>query len=284
MYMVRRSAYDGWVQSCQVNSLGWRYLDVAVVAANSGRAPSARKLHAFIDEAGVRSRSKSSSDHFVMTAVVVDDQDLPLAAQFLAQLRLDLGRRPGDTLHWVGLKKHDQRVHAAKTLGAQPWATISSVVACKRHLTNNITDSQFYLYTFRYLLERLSWLARDSRATLSYTLAHITRPQMTIGEVRQYETALRSMGTSIEWGALDPRGGRIEQPNRVEMLQCADLAASATFRAFELDQFGNTERRYLGELGPRLYRRGYGALTSYGLKLHPWDGSTKAAYPWVAAL
>lgn len=259
-------------------------MDVVTVATNLSQASGARKLHAFIDEAGVRSRSKASSDHFVMTAVVVDDHDLPSAAQFLAQMRLDLGRRPSDTLHWVGLKKHEQRVHAAKSLGSQPWVTISHVVACKRHLTNNITDSQFYLYTFRYLLERLSWFARDSNATLTYTLAHITRPQMTLGELRQYEAALQAMPTSIVWGALDPKGGRIEQPNRVEMLQCADLAASATFRAFEPDNFGNTETRYLGELSPRLYRRGNGAITSYGMKLHPWDNSTKAAYPWVAAL
>lgn len=257
---------------------------MVTVTTSSGQAPVARKLHAFIDEAGVRSRSKASSDHFVMTAVVVGDQDLPLAAQFLAQIRIDLGRRPGDTIHWVALKKHEQRVHAAKSLGSQPWVTISNVVACKRHLTNHITDSQFYLYTFRYLLERLSWFARDSQATLSYTLAHITRPQMTLGELRQYEAALQVMPTSIEWGALDPKGGRIEQPNKVEMLQCADLAASATFRAFEPDQFGNTEQRYLGELRPRLYRRGNGAITSYGMKLHPGESSTKAAYRWVAAL
>ncbi|MFC8432225.1 DUF3800 domain-containing protein [Streptomyces sp. NPDC057253] len=257
---------------------------MATVAVNTGQAPAGRKLHAFIDEAGVRSRSKASSDHFVMTAVILDDQDLPAAAQFLAQLRLDLGRGPSDELHWVNLKQHDQRVHAAKSLGGQSWATISNVVACKRHLSTKITDGQFYLYTFRYLLERLSWYARDAQATLHYTLAHITRPQMTIGDLRQYEAALRAMQTSIVWTALDPAGGKINQPAKVEMLQCADLAASATYRAFELDRFGNTEDRYLRELSPRIYRRGGGAITSYGMKVHPWDSNTKAAYPWVAAL
>ncbi|MFC7867380.1 DUF3800 domain-containing protein [Streptomyces murinus] len=254
------------------------------LATNSGQASALRRLHAFIDEAGVRSRSRSSSDHFVMTAIVLADQDLPAAAQFLAQLRSDLGRGPKDTLHWVALKKHEQRIHAAKFLGGQEWATISNVVACKRHLSTQITDSQFYLYTFRYLLERLSWLARDSHATLTYTLAHITRPQMTIGELRQYEASLQAMPTSIEWGALDPKGGRIDQPDRTDILQCADLAASATFRAFEPDNYGNTEGRYLHELSPRLYRRHGGAITSYGMKLHPWDANTKAAYPWIAAL
>ncbi|MCX5462272.1 DUF3800 domain-containing protein [Streptomyces sp. FT1] len=257
---------------------------MAPTAVTPGQAFAPRKLHAYIDEAGVRSRSKSSSDHFVMSAFVVEESHLPAATQFLAGLRSDLGRRPNDTLHWVAIRQHEQRVHAAKSLGAQEWATLSSVVACKRHLSTQITDSQFYLYTLRYLLERLSWFARDSGSTLSYTLAHITRPQMTLPELRQYEAALQQMPTSIAWSSLDPKGGQIEQPSRVELLQCADLTASAIFRAFEPDNYKNTERRYLQELAPRLYRRGRGAITSYGMKLHPSDASTKAAYPWVAAL
>ncbi|WP_250291423.1 hypothetical protein [Frankia sp. CiP1_Cm_nod1] len=62
------------------------------------------------------------------------------------------------------------------------------------------------------------------------------------------------------------------------------MAASATFPAFEQDQYGNTEDRYLRELAPRLYRRPGRPITSYGLKVHPWNETTGAAYPWAAAL
>ncbi|MFK0024170.1 DUF3800 domain-containing protein [Streptomyces sp. NPDC090798] len=265
------------------------------VSTTSGHAQAATvggvalpKLHAFVDEAGQRSRSEKSSDHFVMSAVVVADGDLPQAAAFLAALRIDLRRRPGDVLHWQNFKSHTDRLHAAKFLAAQNWATVSSVVVCKRHLPAGgarLDDDQAYLYTFRYLLERLSWLARDSGSILEYTLAHVVRFKM--AKLRQYESILQAqdpMECRVAWKALDPRGGRIDQPSRVEMLQCADLAASATFAAFNDDRFGNTEPRYLQELSPRLYRRGAAPLTSYGLKMHPANPSTKAAYPWVAAL
>ena len=168
------------------------------------------------------------------------------------------------------------------------WATISTVVVCKRHLSSTgvqLNDDQAYLYTLRFLLERLSWLARDSHSVLDYTLAHVIR--FKIEKLRDYESILRSQGEpqcKIAWQALDPKGGRIDQPNRVEMLQCADIAASATFIAFNEDQYGNVEPRYLQELSPRLYRRGAALVTSYGLKMHPWNNATKAAYPWVAAL
>ncbi|WP_185906870.1 DUF3800 domain-containing protein [Streptomyces sp. WAC06273] len=255
---------------------------------SSGESVALPKLHAFIDEAGQRSRSERSSDHFVMSAVVVADGELPKAAAFLASLRSDLRRRPGDTLHWQNFKSHTDRLHAARSLGAQSWATISSVVVCKRHLPTGATrldDDQAYLYTFRFLLERLSWLARDSQATLEYTLAHVVR--FKIAKLRQYESILQAqnaMECRVAWQSLDPHGGRLAQPSGVEMLQCADLAASATYAGFNADRFGNTEPRYLQELSPRLYRRGSAPLTSYGLKMHPWNSSTKAAYPWVAAL
>lgn len=243
------------------------------------------RLHAFIDEAGQRSSSQRSSDHFVLSAVIIPEDFLPSAAALLAQLRSELRRRPGDPLHWRNLKGHAPRVHAAKTLGSAGTTTVSSVVVCKRHLPpSELDEDQAYLYTLRFLLERMSWYARDVGAELTYTLAHVVR--FKLEKLRAYEERLRAMwwGCQIAWGNLDSRGGHIDQPNRIEFLQLADVAASATFAAFEPDQFGNTEVRYLQELAPALYRRSGGALTSYGLKMHPWRDATKAAYPWVAAL
>ncbi|MFE7612239.1 hypothetical protein [Streptomyces celluloflavus] len=165
------------------------------------------------------------------------------------------------------------------------WATISSVVVCKRHLVgaSELNEDQAYMHTLRFLLERLSWFARDSSVIMTYTLARIVRREL--AKLREYEAHLRGgYDCRIHWPALDPKGGRIDQPKRIEMLQAADLAASATFAAFNPDKFGNVETRYLHELRPRLYRRGLSPVASYGLKMHPWTESTKAAYSWVAAL
>jgi hypothetical protein len=241
-----------------------------------------RRLHAFIDEAGQRSASKRSSSHFVMAAVVIPDDRLDEVRAALADLRSGLGRRPQDCLHWQNLRAHSLRVHAAQSLGRMP-VTLSAVVVCKRHLTTGVPDEHHaYLFTLRMLLERLSWLAEDEDSVLDYTLAHIVRFKM--AQLRQYEARLRARQTTLKWAHLDASGGSIDQPKRVEQLQLADIAASAIFQAFEPDQFGNTERRYLMELAGCLYRREGRPLTSYGLKIHPWSETAKAAYPWVAAL
>jgi hypothetical protein len=243
------------------------------------------RLHAFIDEAGQRSASAKSSDHFVMSAVVIPSDHLGQATALLARLRADLQRPPGTVLHWRNLKAHSDRLHAAKALGGQQWLSVSTVVVCKRHLpvAPGMNDDRSYLYTLRLLLERLSWLARDQSRGMYYTLAHVVR--FKLERLREYEAILRAQTTCpIAWSWLDPKGGRLDQPSRCELLQLSDIAASATFQAFEPDRHGNTEPRYLEEFAARLYRRGTAPLTSYGLKMHPWRDTTKAAYPWVAAL
>jgi hypothetical protein len=238
---------------------------------------------AFVDEAGQRARTTSSSDHFVLSAVLIKDADLAVVARQQAALRVSLNRRPGDPIHWRNVKSHSQRLHAARSLAAMP-VTISSVVVCKRHLAGALPDEDHaYLYTLRFLLERLSWWGRDRGTMVSYTIAHVVR--FKLSKLRQYENRLRGLpGCEIRWQWLDPHGGRLDQPSRVEQLQLADIAASATFRAFESHQYGNTEPRYLQDMAGALYRRRPGPLTSYGLKMHPWNDATRAAYPWVAAL
>jgi hypothetical protein len=191
---------------------------------------------------------------------------------------------PGHELHWLNIKSHPQRLHVARTLGQADFLTISSVVVCKRHFAPGDAihhNDVAYLYTLRFLLERLSWLGRDRGGAVDYTLAHIIRFQ--IAKLRHYEALLRAEPQcKIRWAYIAGPGS-IDQPSRVQELQIADLAASAIAAAFEPDTFGNTEPRYLQEMIPRFYRRG-GNLTSYGLKMHPWNAAAQAAYPWVQAL
>ncbi len=245
-------------------------------------------FRAYIDESGQRASTAASSDHFVMSAVVVRRRALAQTTALLAQIRQDLGRGPSDELHWKNIKTHAQRLRAAQLLGLSSDITISSVVVCKRKFGPSVSlkdEDRAYLYTLRFLLERLSWFARDRSGVLGYTLAHIVRFKLTT--LRQYEARLRAMrppDCRIDWASLDPHGGRIDQPSRLEQLQLADIAASATACAFEPDKFGNTEDRYLREMAPRLYRYPGGAITSYGLKMHPWNAASQGAHGWASAL
>lgn len=238
-----------------------------------------------IDESGQRASTPASSDHFVLSAVVYRDVNAGLVTALLAELRADLGRQPGQRLHWSGFRTRPQRLYAAYELGQAQYVKIISVVVCKRLIAIALPDEHLsYMFTFRLLLERLSWLAQDHASLLSYTLSHVRR--FPLAKLREYEAKLRGLGeqTTIRWDHLDPAGGRLDNDTSVEELQLADMAASATAEAFEAKPDGSTDSRYLRQLVPRLYCHPNRVLTSYGLKMHPWNAAARAAYPWVAEL
>ena len=64
----------------------------------------------------------------------------------------------------------------------------------------------------------------------------------------------------------------------------ADVTASAVGKAFNPDQFNNTEPRYLQEMAARFYRYRGRSIVKYGLKMHPWNDEIQRMYPWVSKL
>lgn len=250
---------------------------------------SGRVLKAYIDESGQRGMGEGSSPHFIMGAVVFFEGGETHADSVLAAIRKDTNRLPHHELHWNKLKPHHKKA-AAGHLGANSTALrYCSVVVCKRALARDVQFNQdmAYLLTLRYLLERLSWVARSNGAVLEYTVAHIKN--FKLQNLREYETRLRALPADvckISWHHVTPAGGVIDQPRREPYLQIADMVTSAIGDAFNGNSEGVTDTAYLEEIIRYFYRGkgNKGTLTSYGLKMHPWRDTTKAAYPWVAAL
>jgi hypothetical protein len=246
-------------------------------------------LHAYIDESGQRCISPASSDHFVLAAAAVQESMLPQASALLADIRHVTGRQPGQRLSWRRLTPAQKR--AAAALMADCGAlTISSVVICKRefHPLKRVSDEDTaYMFTFRLLLERLSWLAKKRGRELRYTLSHVIRFKK--AKLGEYEAKLRTMPPTeckIAWSYVDPLGGRVNAPQSLEYLQLADLVASGIAEAFEPNQTtGTTTLDYIRAFAP-LFFRGTGTpnLTSNGLKMLPWDQAVEAKYPWISSL
>jgi hypothetical protein len=230
----------------------------------------------YIDEAGDRGVKPGSSDHFVVSAIIVHDSfDAQLRAE-LAALRAALGRTPGQVVHFRNLT-HPQKIKATQDVAASCCAAITNVIICKRHLfgvgspgnTAYITrPDPMYLWALRLLLERVSWYIRDHGGGSSVvTFAHIKNFQTQ--KLHNYRGALENSLTSIHWSSFVGHQFRFGDMKQVELLQLADSTASALFLACEIDQYGNYEDRYLSNLSPKLYRYGASWITSYGLKVFP---------------
>lgn len=246
----------------------------------------------YIDEAGDRGIRDRSSLHFVLSAIIVPDATDAQARRNLGQLRSVLGRQPTHVLHFQKLT-HSHRLKATQDLATFPIAAITSAILCKRGFSEPdaagdlafITNPDpMYLWAVRLLLERVSWFIRDhGGGSAVVTFAHVRRFQTQ--KLHDYRRALENTGTEIYWPAFAGHPFGISAPSHIEMLQLADIAASAIFRAVEPDEFGNPEPRYLRELGPKIYRRGSGAVTSYGLKVFPSsEAAPGRALHWLRSL
>jgi len=217
-----------------------------------------------------------SSDHFVVSAVLVEDGDDSQARAELAALAQVLGRKPGQVLHFRNLT-HPQKIKTAQDIAASCIRVITNVVVCKRHIQGAASPGNaafitrpdpMYLWALRLLLERVSWYVRDhGGGTSVVTFAHVKNFQTQ--KLHNYRQALQNSPTNIEWPSFAGHQFRFAGMNAVELLQLADTSASALFAAVEADQYGNTEDRYLTTLAPKLYRYSGSPVTSYGLKVFP---------------
>jgi hypothetical protein len=235
----------------------------------------------YVDEAGDRGISKHSDRHFVVSAIIVPDASDAQLRTELAELRVALGRHPDHVLHFVKFS-HSRRLKAVQDIASFSFAAIVNVIVHKDLIGQPLPAGDLayisrpdpmYLWALRLLLERISWFVDDNGGTGAIvTFAHLKG--FKARKLHEYRRALEtSDGVDIRWKVFDEHPFRIDSPREVELLQIADTSASALFRAIEPDRYNNTEPRYLEELSPKIYRRGQGNITSYGLKVFPSDVS-----------
>jgi Protein of unknown function (DUF3800) len=230
----------------------------------------------YIDEAGDRGHGPGSSVHFMVAAVVVQDQDDAVVRGQLTALRTELGRQPGHTLHFRKLT-HSQKIKACQDIAGFAIDTITTLTMVKPRFNEPLPEggatllrhaNPMYLWAIRLVLERVSWYVHaHGGGPAIVTFGHLTRfPTV---KLHNYREALELSPTEIRWHVFQGHPFRVDHPNNIELLQVADSAASALFKAVEQDQYGNREDRYLTALAPKLYRRGTAYVTSYGLKVFP---------------
>jgi len=245
---------------------------------------------AYIDESGDEGfkwphGQSGSTPWFFMVAAVVKKQDDLDAAGCVDRIKQRLGTPPGRPLHWAKLRSHRQRKVIIQEIAREP-ITLICVGVDKTALTNTAKLKKppaLYLYTARFLLERVSWLVSEAGARVDCVFEN--RTSLSYPVLTAYIKSLAANPSAEIRPVIDA----IVPLNRDQrkMLQVADACAGACLAAFSKDKFGNVEPSYLLGLEDHLYRRG-GNLFSYGLKLFP-KGADKLmteedTYNWLANL
>jgi hypothetical protein len=126
-----------------------------------------------------------------------------------------------------------------------------------------------YLWALRLLLERVSWcIGSNGGREATVTFAEVKG--FKTPKLHDYRSRLEGLpDVTIAWPVFAGHPFKVDRPAVIDMLQVADIAASALYQAVEPDEFENRHPAYLEALRPKLYRGHPGNVTSYGLKTFP---------------
>jgi hypothetical protein len=243
---------------------------------------------AYIDESGDEGFkfSRGSSDWFVLTAVVIrKDNDTP-AVKLVDTVRARLKKDPKKALHFRNLS-HGHKVPYIGEIALAPIRTISIAVH-KPSLNEPEKFNERYRlhhYSVRLLLERVSWLCRDTHHPSrggdgSVKIIFSNRAGMSYQEIKDYLELLRRNAelwdVRIDWNVVKTSQISANVHSQRNGLQIADAVASGIYSALQETEHGYTEDRYVRMLKPVMYTH-KGECLGYGLKFWPRDVATLMA-------
>jgi len=255
---------------------------------------------ACIDESGDQGFSfgtqNSSSPWFVLAAVVGLAVNTPELSTRVLQLKKEIGWNPSKHLHFKDVKSDRRDVVIQRTVECRDHIRSIVVMFHKPSLANPEAFSEnnrLYFYSTRFLLERISWLCRDSREHQSKTHGDGTCRLIfsRMNEVSRlslvgYLERLRNTESTVYWPAF--RQDRLEamSPSKHVGLQLADVVAHSFYCA----DHPNEKRRahsWAETLKPIMHRGRNGAYRGSGVKIFPAFAENQITQgtlcPWVTS-
>jgi len=253
-------------------------------------------FHAFIDESGddgfvfLDPPQRASSEWFLVGALLVREANKAAASRELHKLidPIELARK--SPVHFTQLQ-HDQQVALCFGLAKLPVRTIV-VAVNKRKLTDTSLQGKrrLYFYCVRFLIERISWIARDEYVNgqgdgrCRLTFSHCKG--LSYSDLATYLENLRlQQQTNVSWPNVDTGAFNVSAHNESLWLRSADIITSGFAKGLELSRHGLCEDRFARLLRPVVYNRN-GRFLSYGLKFFPAVPTVEAPldnrYGWLS--
>lgn len=182
--------------------------------------------------------------------------------------------------HWSKLHfhklQHEKRTALTFHLSTRPFRTVS-ICWHKRKIHEDDRDhgldekSRLHHYSIRYLLERLSWLARDHQKRNQDKTVQLVFSQcknLSYKAVDEYIRRLKGQDTEIDWPYLDHENYVVRSNSELLGLKAADCVASGM--RFGLDL--NPQQLCIDAHCRQFKRITYahkGKKRQYGLKIMP---------------
>jgi hypothetical protein len=241
---------------------------------------------AYIEEAGDEGLGRGSR-WFIVGAIIIDKAEDLKVSRCIEEIKQKYRLQPPNApIHWRNIKHASIRRGIIDCLARQKFY-ITYVICDTYHdeITNSTLkrNGRLYFYLVKILIERISWFGADLADTVDLVFAN--RSNMSYRDLKDYLALLLNDRTcQIKPGVIDINRMSCQNVGQLKLLQVSDICNSSCFNAFEFDQYGYYDERYLLGLSNKIYRR-KGNLFSYGLKFLPGNLHQSAeliqTYPWL---
>lgn len=218
----------------------------------------------YIDESGDLGIGKGTQ-WFVLSAVIVNTDDEREMRNIIASIKQRLNIHD---IHFRNLRNFEQKLYVVNELANGKFEFINVIIDTSQlniRCKNPSDNPSIVTYNFacRLLIERVSWLLRDTGRIGKIILS--SRGTNRDGELIDYINKL----LTFHQNEIANRFTSIQskQANSWDMLQLADVCATSMFYRYEPNQYGFITPCYSFRLNKKLYQYN-GHIEKYGVKYY----------------
>lgn len=228
------------------------------------------KCTIYIDEAGDLGIGRGTQ-WFVLTAVIINKATEPHMRNILKTVKKELNL---DNIHFRKLRNFEQRAYVVSKICNSDFDYINIILDTSKLDINKLKANRnalsekpsviLYNHACRYLIERVSWLLRDTDRTGEIVLS--SRGTSRDAELIEYinDKLLNYSGNEI---SNQFSGIYSKSADTWDMLQLADICATSMFYYHEINTYGFLLPCYAIKLHKFLYQKN-GSVNKYGIKYY----------------
>jgi hypothetical protein len=224
------------------------------------------EIYAYIDESGDEGIGGRGTKWFVITALIASQEEASALGHTYHRIKQRINLDTDKVLHWSELS-HPRKKAIVEELANHDFSICSVLVDTQHQDIVNTSlklGGRLYFYTFRRLVERITWYCDDKGYKVR--LYPENKAGIKYEELNGYLNYIQSQpDCEIRKGCI--LGVRPKAKSQSNLVQLADCVCGAVYSAVEY-KYGVIEDSYLLMLKDKLYSRG-GKVFGYGIKFMP---------------
>jgi len=244
------------------------------------------EMYAYIDESGDEGIGGRGTKWFVVTALIASQEEATALGYTYHRIKQRINLSADKPLHWSELS-HPRKKAVAEELANNDFSICSVLVDTQHQDIVNTSlklGGRLYFYTFRQLVERITWYCDDK--DYKVRLYPENKAGIKIKELNGYLNYIQNQpDCEIRKGCI--LGVKPKAKTQSNLIQLADCVCGAAYNAVE-HKYGVIEDSYLLMLKDKLYRRS-GKVFGYGIKFMPHKSKLipqilSGTYKWLNSI